>query len=97
MNNVNDLPDFVKQQLSKSPSKSSPFSEMVLAIVNKLDGICSTDDLIINLYTDYQKQVRRTYVANTVHHLIKDEKLYNAGKRGYYTTKKELAVGNAIS
>lgn len=62
-------------------------------IDTKLNGYANTDEIIILLFRLYNIREKKVNLANRIYRLIRDGRLYNVkGKRGVYTTKKELSA-----
>ncbi|MAS87325.1 MAG: hypothetical protein CMH30_05030 [Micavibrio sp.] len=88
---IDDLPEELKKHLQIS--KTDELEEKILSVLNELySGMANLDEVIVGLYRKYNEIIdNRQFLSNKMYRMSQNKLLYSVmGKKGAYTTKKEL-------
>lgn len=91
---IDDLPDDVRQELSVSASDPADFR--ILTLINDAGGVMTLDRIIIGLYRVYGEKIKRPTLVSRINRMIPKNILYPVpGRKGIYTTNAPGSGGAA--
>lgn len=89
--NIDDLPEELKKNLQIA--KTDELEEMILSVLNDMySGMANLDEIIVGIYRKYDEIIdNRQFLSNKMYRMSQNKLLYSVmGKKGAYTTNKEL-------
>lgn len=88
--NVNDLPEELRVQLQIA--KTDELEDQIVAIINEIyNGMANIDEILVGIFRKTAVVQKRQYVANKLYRMAQSRLVFSVkGKKGVYTTNKEL-------
>lgn len=87
---LSDLPEELKQQLTGLRGSSK--EQAIVAVIQKLDGYASINEMIAHLYYDHKISEKRPNLSNKIYRMVKDGVLFPVEqRRGVYASDEAIS------
>jgi hypothetical protein len=89
---ISDLPDSLRKEL-KILNETTTEGKIADVIDNVYDRIATIDEILVGIYRHHNVTQKRHLLANKLYRMAKEGRIHSIkGKKGVYTTDKELAA-----